>query len=90
MPIYEYRCSDCGAISSALLRVSDYQRSLPCESCGEQAQPIISRPVVHLSRTSKLEKLDPRYDKLANDTMNSNPLSDPDRLLKKMKPLGKG
>lgn len=57
-----------------------------CEACGEEAARIISRPSVHLSKASKLDRLDPKYDKLVDKAMQSTPLAEPDRLIKKMKP----
>ena len=93
MPIYEYRCSGCQAVTSifrsASEHASEHKTTLACESCGGEAARIISRPSVHLSKGSKLERLDPKYDKLVDRAMQSTPLAEPDRLLKKMKPSPK-
>ena len=89
MPVYEYRCRQCGVDSSLVSRVADYLPEQVCEHCGGLAERIISTPFVRLSKISKLEKLDPKYDKLVDRAMRSTPLADPDRLLKKMKPFDK-
>ena len=34
MPIYEYRCGDCGAVSSALVYSWNAGRERRCEECG--------------------------------------------------------
>jgi len=51
------------------------------------AERIVSRPSVHLSKMSKLEKLDPKYDKMVDRAMKNTASADPDRILEKMKPL---
>ena len=89
MPVYEYRCRQCGVDSSVISRVTDYLPEQVCEHCGGVAERKISTPFVRLSKASKLEKLDPKYDKLVDRAMRSTPLADPDRLLKKMKPFDK-
>jgi putative FmdB family regulatory protein len=86
MPIYEYRCVGCGVVTSVFGRVSEHEQSLVCEACGHSATRIISTPSVHLSKASKLDRLDPRYDKLVDNAMQSTPMAEPDRLLKRMKP----
>ena len=85
MPIYEYRCEDCGAISSAFSSLSEDKKTSECESCGKVARRVISRPSVHLSKLSKLERLDPKYDKMVDRAMKSTPEADPDKYLKRMR-----
>ena len=36
MPIYEYRCEDCGTKFEKLVRRSDDAAALACPSCGEK------------------------------------------------------
>ncbi|HEC75408.1 MAG TPA: zinc ribbon domain-containing protein [Methylophaga aminisulfidivorans] len=43
MPIYDYRCEQCGEFS-ALRKMSESSLPCTCESCGEQAPRIISAP----------------------------------------------
>jgi putative FmdB family regulatory protein len=85
MPVYEYRCDACGAISSVLSSLSEHEKTRPCDSCGTIAHRIISRPSVHLSKASKLERLDPKYDKMVDRAMKSTPQADPDRYLERMR-----
>lgn len=57
MPLYEYRCQNCGKRSSFLKSMSD--TSLPtCPHCGSQKmQRLISRVAVLRSEESRLESL---------------------------------
>lgn len=34
MPIYEYRCKDCGKISEILTKMNHYDEILKCKDCG--------------------------------------------------------
>ena len=90
MPIYEYRCSECGELVSALRKVAEASDPIACDHCDGIAMRIVSRPSVHLSKMSKVEKLDPKYDKMVDRAMHNTRAADPDRLLKKMKPLSDG
>lgn len=89
MPTYEYRCPSCGAVTSALLRVSEHTSTHPCERCGADANAIVSRPSVHRSKQSKLDRLDPKYDKMVDRAMKNTQNAEPDHVLKKMKPFPK-
>ena len=71
-------------------RVSELEKTTACEHCGESAERIISRPSVHLSKASKLDRLDPKYDKMVDKAMASTQSAEPDRILKKMRPLSDG
>ena len=77
------------AALGTMLNTSVVPHDQHCDHCGGVAERIISTPFVRLSKASKLEKLDPKYDKLVDRAMRSTPLADPDRLLKKMKPFDK-
>jgi hypothetical protein len=63
------------------------QRTVACDECGEEAGLVISRPAVHLSKASKLERLDPRYDRMVDRAMAGTQNAEPDHILKKMKPF---
>ena len=89
MPLYEYRCGACQQVSGVVASISELTSEISCEHCGGDAVRILSSPAVHLSKTSKLEKLDPRYDKMIDKTMSNTQNADPDRTLKKMKPFSK-
>ena len=57
MPIYEYRCNDCGKISSHLVFKRDDFRPY-CKYCGSKlVTKLVSRINVRLSEETRLEKL---------------------------------
>ena len=87
MPIYEYRCDACGEVSTHLQSSTDAPGEIACEHCDGTATRILSRPSVHLSKSSKLSRLDPKYDRMVDQAIRSTPEADPDRHLKRMKPL---
>ncbi len=37
MPIYEFRCDDCGHVLEALRRIGEGSRGLECPACGSKA-----------------------------------------------------
>ncbi len=85
MPIYEYRCRKCSQISTVMQPASDHKQRIDCDHCGGTALAIISRTHARLSLTSKVEKLDPKYDKLVDRAIKNTPGADPDVYLKRMK-----
>jgi len=87
MPTYEYRCESCRGVSEITTTIADRPATVQCDHCKGNAKRIISRSAVRLSSASKVDRLDPKYDRMVDNAMNSNPLSDPDRLLKKMRPF---
>ena len=46
MPIYEYRCDDCGRVFEALQRIGDEPLDT-CRHCSGSAKRIISSPAIH-------------------------------------------
>jgi len=45
MPIYEYRCEDCGKITEILLMRNDNNESIICKYCGsKRLKKLISAP----------------------------------------------
>jgi putative FmdB family regulatory protein len=88
MPIYAYRCRKCDGVTDAYASVSAAPASIECEHChGDDTHRIIARVAYHASEAAKTAKLDPKYEKMADASMRKNPLADPDRLLRKMKPF---
>lgn len=85
MPIYEYRCYECAEISTVMQPASDHKERIACDHCGGEARAIISRTHSRLSLTSKVEKLDSKYDKLVDREIKNTPRADPDFYLKRMK-----
>lgn len=91
MPIYEYGCRDCRHVTSTFVRTARGRTRKPaCEKCaGKRVERIISAFAFHQSFQSKLEQLDPKYDKMIDA---SNPDLSFDNLVKKYdldKPLTK-
>ena len=88
MPIYEYRCDDCQVKTSKLVRGFDAPESIACRECGrENTHRIISSVAFHKSLNSRLQDLDPRYDRMADAAAASTAESDPNRFLKSAIPL---
>lgn len=58
MPIYEYRCQDCGRKSSILLLRIDPEFTPPCRHCqSRRMSRLISKVAVFRSEESRLERL---------------------------------
>ncbi|MGQ9471773.1 MAG: FmdB family zinc ribbon protein [Candidatus Aminicenantales bacterium] len=84
MPIYEYRCSDCGKVSSFLTLSASSTLDPICSHCGgRRMTKLVSRVAVFRSEESKLESLaDP--SKLADLDEN-----DPKSVARWMKKMGR-
>ena len=64
MPVYEYRCPGCGHTFSKLFRSITATTDVGCPSCNRPgAERTLSRFAYHQSLTSKIESLDPKYEK---------------------------
>ncbi len=88
MPIYEYRCEDCQEKTDKLVRGFDAPDSIPCRACqGDNTHRIISSVAFHKSLSTRLNELDPRYDRMADAAAASTADSDPNRFLKNAIPL---
>jgi putative FmdB family regulatory protein len=48
VPIYEFRCSDCGRISSVFVRSADLSLQAACEHCGSAATHRVMSKVARL------------------------------------------
>jgi putative FmdB family regulatory protein len=65
MPIYEYACLDCKKIVSVLVRRIGSKVRAKCPECGgAKLHRVVSGFAFHLSLMSKLDQLDPKYDKM--------------------------
>lgn len=83
MPVYEYACSDCRKLVSVLVRRVDGGNKPACPECGgRKLTRVISSFAFHQSLMSKMEQLDPKYDKMIDA---SNPDLSFDNLVKKYK-----
>ena len=90
MPIYEYRCSQCAAVTGHFAPVRDIPTQVACEHCGATAARIVSLPSVRLSAKSKVARLDPKYDKMVDRAMRNTQSADPDRLIGRRGDIAKG
>ncbi len=65
MPVYEYACFDCQRVVSVLVRRISSKTKPACPDCGgRRLTRVISRFAFHQSLMSKMEQLDPKYDKM--------------------------
>ena len=88
MPIYEYRCEDCGDKTAKLVRGFDAPESVTCRECrGDDTHRIISSVAFHKSLSTQLNELDPRYDRMADAAAANTADSDPGRFLKNAIPF---
>ncbi len=88
MPIYEYRCEDCRAKTAKLVRGFDAPGSIPCRECrGDNTHRIISSVAFHKSLSTRLQDLDPKYDRMADAAAASTADADPNRFLKNAIPF---
>ena len=90
MPIYEYRCRRCRAVTDCLAAVAAMPAQMACGACGATATRIVSRTVVRLSAGSKVGRLDPRYDGMVDRAMRNTANADPERLLNRRGDIGDG
>jgi putative FmdB family regulatory protein len=82
MPIYEYACHNCREFVEVITRRVPDESFVPaCPTCGgTKLTRMISRFAFHLSFKSKLDALDPKYDKMIDA---SSPDLSFDNLVKK-------
>lgn len=81
MPIYEYACHNCKKFVEVITRrVPDEKFVATCPDCGgKKMTRMISNFAFHLSFKSKIDQLDPKYDKMIDA---SNPDLSFDNLVK--------
>ena len=83
MPVYEYACMDCREVLSVLVKRITDDAQPTCPKCGgTDLHRLISQFAFHLSFVSKLDQLDPKYDKMIDA---SNPDLSFDNIVKRYK-----
>ncbi len=89
MPVYEYRCQECGEISSFLLKTYGADPQSGCKHCqSPQLQRIISTVAYHRSEADKFAQLDPKYGKMVDQALAKAPSdTNPDYYIRKMVPF---
>jgi putative FmdB family regulatory protein len=81
MPIYEYGCHRCRKFVEIIVRRVNDDFKPRCPECGgRKLTRMISSFSFHLSMKSRIDQLDPKYDKMIDA---SNPDLSFDRLVKK-------
>jgi putative FmdB family regulatory protein len=61
MPIFEYECQQCHAISTFLILKTDEAAKVACKGCGsKKLSKIISRVAYHRSESDRLAEFDSR------------------------------
>jgi putative FmdB family regulatory protein len=90
LAVYEFRCADCGELTSHWCAIADRPTTVVCEHCGQPgAAFIVSQSSVRRSSASKVARLDPKYDRMVDAAMKNTPEGDPDRVLRRLKPFPK-
>jgi putative FmdB family regulatory protein len=69
MPIYEYRCHQCGVISEFLVGVKSENKSLSCKKCGS---PKLEK-MLSVSHSLKSEKRSPGHTCCGREERCSTP-----------------
>ncbi len=89
MPVYEYRCQQCGEISSFFLKTYGADPQSGCKHCQSPAlQRIISAVAYLRSEADKMAQLDPKYGKMVDRALANAPSdSNPDYFVRKMVPF---
>lgn len=74
MPIYEYECQECQAVSGFLIMKKDDEEKIGCLKCGsKQMQKIISSFAYHRSENDRLREFDtskPQGEEFYKDSRN--------------------
>jgi putative FmdB family regulatory protein len=83
VPVYEYACLNCKKFVSVLVRRIGDESKQKCPECGSvKIRRVISGFAFHQSILSKLDQLDPKYDKMIDA---ASPDLSFDNLVKKYK-----
>jgi putative FmdB family regulatory protein len=56
MPIYEYKCKDCGRLTSQFVRNTSTETAPSCQQCGGRTARALSRFAYHKSESRVLEE----------------------------------
>jgi len=74
MPIYEYECGQCEAISTFLVLKKEDEAKVACKGCGSKKMSrVISRVAYHRSESDRLNEFDPgkkQGDEFYKDSRN--------------------
>ena len=89
MPIYEYRCQQCGEVSAYFLRTYGADPESVCKHCeSPELRRIISSVAYLRSEADKFAQLDPKYTKIVDRALANAPSdTHPDHYVRKMVPF---
>lgn len=71
MPLYEYKCSDCGFRFEELINQKDNSEVISCKKCGSEAKKIVSRFSSVIAGGSSNETVDMTIGREANKRWTS-------------------
>jgi putative FmdB family regulatory protein len=72
MPLYEFKCNDCG-IFDAWRAIAEYDRPANCPDCDRPAKRIFSPPTAILSGSLRLKKENPEPTLIKRDREPKQP-----------------
>jgi putative FmdB family regulatory protein len=89
MPVYEFRCEQCEAVSSVYFHTVTASPSTQCRYCGSAAvQRIFSAFASPQSEADKMRRLDPKYHRQVDAALARAPATtDPNHYLRQMVPF---
>jgi len=59
MPIYEYRCQECGAMTSAIILKPEKEKEVSCGKCGgKDLSRLVSRFALHKTEAQRVADFD--------------------------------
>ena len=88
MPLYEFKCRGCSERLEKLWKNFNPPDSIECTECGsEDTFRIVSRVAFNRDVVSKLDSLDPRYDKMVDNAIGNTQSADPYKYISKSIPL---
>jgi putative FmdB family regulatory protein len=75
VPIYEFRCLKCAAVSEVITRSISSPVKAVCGECGSRKmERMVSRIIPHQTEATKFEQLDPKYDRWVDETVAKSKL----------------
>ena len=88
MPLYPYRCRDCGAVTELLWSGFEPPEQVRCDACeSTSTHRVIGVNAYHRSDAQKTARLDPKYDRLVDATARAADATSERHLLGRMKPF---
>ena len=88
MPLYEFVCNDCSKRTELLWKNFNPPDSIECRFCSSiETRRVVSRVSFKRDLSSRLDSLDPKYDKMVDNALSSTKDADPYRFLDNATPL---